>query len=592
MSEGDRKGHDRDMQTIGSVDSKGGDGEVLANHDTMTVTSDRKSDRGWGGGSGNSGDHERIDRTGKNEGVNLSLFPEAQASAAIGAQPMNISVIDGLWGFTLLRKQIASAVSSTLTRLGSVALDAAPYVGRFAGVAVGAMWPSDLKIPEDEKFKAERQRMIIQAIQASQVTKTPVSQLATMSSVVTDIQVQDVIERDKQTLAIVRTPAKTVSVPVVKAVKTKRQNVFTAKVVPNMPSVHIRISDPSRRKIFGRREVTPIADVPIKPYTPAPVKNTVDAIVHFPVGSNAEPVYVSVTTVLSSAEAKKQAAEAKQQQEKWEKAHPVEAAERRLYEAEQVFKPLDKIYQEKLKILNQVKNTPEGKALADPVKNPLVFIKDIEIDGKKLKVEIKTDNKKGLDILLKEGVKAYMLAMTRSDFEKLQSIKDPKEAPLQTSAAFLKAIYYERFGRRLLDAWKKINPAQNEFNIAMENRKKAEQAKSEAEKNRDKVKEENRKERKGVKEAGHDYYPAPKTEEIKGLGELKRGPQKTPKQNGGGKRKRWIGEKGRRIYEWDSQHGELEGYRVSDGQHIGVFDHKTGKQLAAADPKRSIKKFL
>ncbi|WP_445496122.1 colicin-like bacteriocin tRNase domain-containing protein [Photorhabdus sp. SF281] len=361
----------------------------------MTVTSGGKSDRGWGGGSGNSGDHERVDRTGKNEGVNLSLFPEAQASAAIGAQPMNISVIDGLWGLTLFRKQIASAVSSTLTRLGSVALDAAPYVGRFAGVAVGAMWPGELGIPEDEKFKAERQRMIIQAIQASQVTKTPVSQLATMSSVVTDIQVQDVIEKDKQTLAIARTPARTVSVPVVKAVKTKRQNVFTAKVVPSMPPVHIRISDPPRRNIFiSRKEVTPVADVPVKPYTPAPVKNTVDAIVHFPAGSNAEPVYVSVMTVLSTAEAKKQVAEAKQQQEKWEKAHPVEAAERRLYEAEQVFKPLDKIYQEKLKVLNQVKNTPEGKALADPVKNPLVYTKDIEIDGKKLKVEIKTDNKK------------------------------------------------------------------------------------------------------------------------------------------------------------------------------------------------------
>ncbi|OCQ53457.1 Colicin-E3 [Photorhabdus australis subsp. thailandensis] len=413
-----------------------------------------------------------------------------------------------------------------------------------------------------------------------------------MSSVVTDIQVQDVIEKDKQTLAIVRTPTETVNVPVVKAEKTKRQNVFTAKVVPGMPPVHIRISDPPKRNIFSRKEVTPVADVPVKSYTPMPVKNTLDAIVHFPVGSNAEPVYVSVTTVLKPEEVKKQAAEAKRQQEKWEKAHPVEAAERRLYEAAQVFKSLDKIYQEKLKILNQVKSTPEGKALADPVKNPLVFTEDLELDGKKLKVEIKTDSKKGLDVLLKEGVKAYMFAMTRSDFEKLQGIKDPKEAQLQSMAAILKVAYYERFGHRLLDAWKKINPVQREFNIAMENRKKAEQEKVEAEKHRDKVKEENRKKRKGVKEAGHDYYPAPKTEEIKGLGELKRGPQKTPKQNGGGKRKRWIGEKGRKIYEWDSQHGELEGYRASDGQHIGVFDHKTGKQLEAADPKRNIKKFL
>lgn len=98
--------------------------------------------------------------------------------------------------------------------------------------------------------------------------------------------------------------------------------------------------------------------------------------------------------------------------------------------------------------------------------------------------------------------------------------------------------------------------------------------------------------RQGVKEKGHSYHPAPKTEEIKGLGELKKGQKKTLKQSGGGRRDRWIGDKGRKIYEWDSQHGELEGYRASDGQHIGAFDPKTGNQLKPADPKRNIKKYL
>ncbi|EPA3602602.1 colicin E3/pyocin S6 family cytotoxin [Proteus mirabilis] len=36
----------------------------------------------------------------------------------------------------------------------------------------------------------------------------------------------------------------------------------------------------------------------------------------------------------------------------------------------------------------------------------------------------------------------------------------------------------------------------------------------------------------------------------------------------------------------------IEGYRASDGQHIGAFDPKTGKQLKPADPKRNIKKYL
>jgi hypothetical protein len=98
--------------------------------------------------------------------------------------------------------------------------------------------------------------------------------------------------------------------------------------------------------------------------------------------------------------------------------------------------------------------------------------------------------------------------------------------------------------------------------------------------------------RKGVKDYGHDYHPAPKTEDIKGLGELKDTKPKTPRQGGGGKRERWLGDKGRKIYEWDYQHAEVEGYRTSDGQHIGAFDPKTGEQLKPADPKRNIKNYL
>lgn len=105
-------------------------------------------------------------------------------------------------------------------------------------------------------------------------------------------------------------------------------------------------------------------------------------------------------------------------------------------------------------------------------------------------------------------------------------------------------------------------------------------------------KAEEEKKRQGVKDKGHSYHPEPDVEEIKGLGELKPGKKKTPKQGGAGKRARWVGDKGRKIYEWDYQHGELEGYRASDGQHLGAFDPKTGKQLKPADPERNIKKYL
>ncbi|MBO1536826.1 colicin E3/pyocin S6 family cytotoxin [Pseudomonas sp. OA65] len=90
----------------------------------------------------------------------------------------------------------------------------------------------------------------------------------------------------------------------------------------------------------------------------------------------------------------------------------------------------------------------------------------------------------------------------------------------------------------------------------------------------------------------HDYYPAPKTEEITGFLNLRSAKKQTPKQGGAGLRERWADPKGRTIYEWDSQHGELEAYRASDGSHLGAFDHETGVQVGKAKKNRNIKKYL
>ncbi|PAU99271.1 hypothetical protein CBG25_20180 [Arsenophonus sp. ENCA] len=98
--------------------------------------------------------------------------------------------------------------------------------------------------------------------------------------------------------------------------------------------------------------------------------------------------------------------------------------------------------------------------------------------------------------------------------------------------------------------------------------------------------------RKGAKPAGHDYHKPPKTQDITGFADLKYQRPKTPKQDGSGERRRWIDAKRRTVYEWDYQHGELEGYRASNGEHIGSFDPKTGKQIKPAVPGRNIKKYL
>ncbi|WP_422047452.1 colicin E3/pyocin S6 family cytotoxin [Rosenbergiella nectarea] len=97
--------------------------------------------------------------------------------------------------------------------------------------------------------------------------------------------------------------------------------------------------------------------------------------------------------------------------------------------------------------------------------------------------------------------------------------------------------------------------------------------------------------RSGIPDKDHDYYPAPETTEI-AISGLRQAKKKTPKQGGSGLRERWVDAKGRRISEWDSQHGELEEYRASDGEHLRSVDYKTGEQLKPAVKGRNIKRYL
>jgi len=56
---------------------------------------------------------------------------------------------------------------------------------------------------------------------------------------------------------------------------------------------------------------------------------------------------------------------------------------------------------------------------------------------------------------------------------------------------------------------------------------------------------------------------------------------------GAGKgKKRWMSDKGKRLYEWDSLHGEIEVYNKR-GHHLGVMD-STGKYIKPAVKGRCI----
>ena len=89
-----------------------------------------------------------------------------------------------------------------------------------------------------------------------------------------------------------------------------------------------------------------------------------------------------------------------------------------------------------------------------------------------------------------------------------------------------------------------------------------------------------------LENADQKYYPNPKLGDITGISGLKPAKPKTPVQGEGKLRARWKDSDGK-IYEWDSQHGELEKYDKR-GKHLGAFDYKTGDKIKPADPKRRI----
>lgn len=96
--------------------------------------------------------------------------------------------------------------------------------------------------------------------------------------------------------------------------------------------------------------------------------------------------------------------------------------------------------------------------------------------------------------------------------------------------------------------------------------------------------------RKGLRNPDYDYFPAPKTEDITAFPGLIEQKRKTPRRGGGGLRKRWKDAKGRTLYEWDYEKGELEAYRSNDVSHLGSFDPYTGERRGPAKDERRINK--
>ncbi|QGQ22366.1 hypothetical protein F1728_06620 [Gimesia benthica] len=62
-------------------------------------------------------------------------------------------------------------------------------------------------------------------------------------------------------------------------------------------------------------------------------------------------------------------------------------------------------------------------------------------------------------------------------------------------------------------------------------------------------------------------------------------PNSKPVRKKGG-RKRWKDTKTKKIYEWDYQHGDVEGWDKTGKRHLGSFDPKKGNQVKPPDPSK------
>ncbi|EPG8226897.1 colicin-like bacteriocin tRNase domain-containing protein [Klebsiella pneumoniae] len=488
-----------------------------------------------GGNGGNSGNHSGSSGGGQSSATAMAFGLPALATP--GAEGLALSVSGDA---------LSAAVADVLAALKG------PFKFGLWGIAIYGVLPSEIA-KDDPKMMSK----IVTSLPADTVTETPVSSLPLdQATVSVTKRVADIVKDERQHIAVVT--GRPMSVPVVDAKPTKRPGVFSVSI-PGLPSLQVSVPKgvpaakaPPKGIIAEKGDSRPAG------FTAG--GNSREAVIRFPKESGQKPVYVSVTDVLTPAQVKQRLEEEKRRQQAWDAAHPEEGLKREYDKAKAELDAEDKnIATLNSRIASTEKAIPGARAAVQ------------EADKKVKEAEANKD-----DFVTYNPPHEY-----GSGWQDQVRYLDKD---IQNQNEKLKAAQTS-----LNEMNESLSRDKAALSGAMESRKQKEKKSKDAE---NKLNEEKKKPRKGTKDYGHDYFPDPKTEDIKGLGELKEGKPKTPKQGGGGKRARWYGDKKRKIYEWDSQHGELEGYRASDGEHLGAFDPKTGKQVKGPDPKRNIKKYL
>lgn len=632
---------------MGKNNSGGYDGSNLGGHTTdhgngWSTTSDNRGDighhtdngsskgeHGWSRGDGGSSSGSSSSRNNDQKTLNYTDTPGTPVTVYAGGDTLSLGLGVTLFALSQLQKEALMALLTNVTVIS----------GRVFGL-LGLFYPS--QIAPDPKvyihvkdFDIDNPHVLV-TLPAEQMTRVPVEDIPEHTSIPAGIIAQAVIDDLAKTRPVVFTPVKSTPVPVVRAQKTDKPNVYTAQVIPGMKPLSITVDNSKQVKPAAAQ----MGSLPVsKQYLSAPEEK--DNISHHAVidfGGDHAPLYVSITKQVKPEEEKKQAEDARKE---WVADNPagvskmltdlntlIDAKNKQLAEKQQMlknkqaeFQPFLNKYQHKERIIKKAVKFDEkvrefksvtGQLTADisSIQKELADVVGNKVLNEKALAELKEQNQvKTPDDAVRDLAAANTtLTNARSLVtEKEKQLADKRQVLQNKRAEFRPFLdKYQHKGRFIKKAVEfdekvrefttvtnqlstEIGQLEKALSDAMESRKKAEDKKKAAE---DKVKAEQDKKRQGVKDKGHSYHEPPKTQDIKGLGELKESKPKTPKQGGAGKRARWVGDKGRKIYEWDYQHGEIEGYRASDGQHLGAFDPKTGNQLKPADSKRNIKKYL
>ncbi|MFW5402541.1 colicin-like bacteriocin tRNase domain-containing protein, partial [Yersinia sp. 1252 StPb PI] len=378
---------------------------------------------------------------------NLAQRPELQVAIVPGVA-VPLSLVAGEWGFTLLKpKVVAAALDLALTRMAMFAVDAAPYVGRFAGVVGMLLAPSE--IAKDDMSVTRR---TVVTLPAERITSVPLAQLPTQSAVVANVRLHDVVQDGVQKIAVVKSKHVPITVPVVQAKLTDRPRVFTAQILNGMPPIHIHVDSSSPPTATQPTGVSEVRDSPVTPVFSPLGSNSHDAIVYFPADANTDPVYISVTTVLTPEQIKQVEEENGRIQAKWDAKYP--QVQQALFEKQRAIQTVA----EKEAILHAVKETAEGKSFLNPEKFPMeeYLIAWFEYSKTTIKMDISINSAVARDYFLQKGpMVMYPLLYT------FQSESQGEQHARDTNIATLERIY-----RRLTTARDNINQAQHELNRA------------------------------------------------------------------------------------------------------------------------------